>query len=281
MKIYTHLLALSALQGASAFFVHSPKTSSTALASTPPPGPPPPPPVSGAPATVNPVTGAGQGPVGRVPNDPWGIIPDLKIEGNTLRTYPFDRPTSDSELVVLETDGRPLNANVDLWIGPDWTPYSMKIYSEDGLVRPVRTIIGTKGAANTLAIRNVGAMEFPLMATADQAVGPLNLGNIVDGIRSREGRGRRVDGGAVYTKPFPPVIDRVQVLLQTDGMKLNARIELLQGPNNIKQAFELHTNGGKDRPFYVLLDTPGSGNVVRVVNLSTVEFPLNAFMIEG
>merc|ERR1712151_1253994 len=122
---------------------------------------------------------------------------------------------------------------------------------------------------NTVAIRNIGQVEFPLAANV-----------VADNVDMPSGEctsaATTIQGGALRTYPFDPWVDSVQVLLRTDGRPLNARIELLQGPNNNKQVIELYTEDGLDRPFYAILETPGSGNVVRIVNTATVEFPLTA-----
>jgi len=191
----------------------------------------------------------------------------IVVQGGSLRTCSFPEGMRRAT-VYLKTEGRPLNANLDLWQGPDNTPQRMAVYLEDGNKRPFRCMIETPGSSNSVSIRNTAQLEYPLTAGIDGEYGETEALDISDY--------RTVQGGAVYTTPFAPAVQSIRVSLKTDGRPMNARVELLQGPNNNKQVMEIYTEDGLERPFNVIIDSPGVGNVVRIVNTATVEFPISA-----
>ena len=174
--------------------------------------------------------------------------------------------------IVLSTEGRPLDSDIELWNGPDNTPFKMRVYVENGQLRPFSAIIETPRGPNTIAVRNIGQLEFPFAAYVYTTELDHPSQNCIESSTT-------IQGGALRTYPFDPFVDSVEVLLKTDGRPLNARIELLQGPNNNKQVIELYTEDGFDRPFFCILETPESGNVVRVVNTAPIEFPMYASVI--
>jgi hypothetical protein len=203
----------------------------------------------------------------------WETSPPIILQGGALRTWSETTGSVDRVQVSMMTEGRPLNANVELWHGPDNTPLKMQIYSEDGGLRPFNAVIETPTGQNTIAIRNTGQMEFPLAACVGTDVEDVaqNLANM--------GSLKTIQGGAIHTYPFDHSIASVQILLMTGGRPLNARIELLQGPNNDKQVIDIYTEDGMLRPFFAVIDTPGTGNVVRIVNTATVEFPMTCSVL--
>ena len=194
------------------------------------------------------------------------------LQGGSLRTWSYKSPAVEQVQVTLVTEGRPLNADIELWHGPDNTPAKMRVYVENGEIRPFRAVVKTPRAPNTVAIRNIGRLEFPIEATvsATEIIAP-SAACVADS--------KTIQGDALRTYAFDPIVNRVQVLLKTDGRPLNARIELLQGPNNNKQVIELYTEDGCDRPFFCVLETPGPGNVVHIVNTAPVEFPMTAGVV--
>jgi len=193
------------------------------------------------------------------------------VQGKSLKTWSYRSSVVDHVQVVLSTDGRPLDADVQLWQGPDNTPCKMRVYSEDGSIRPFSAVIATPDyGESTVAVRNVGESVFPLAAHVSASEVDEPVADFRDTSVIVQG------GGALRTYEFNTPVESVEVTLKTDGRPLNARIELLEGPNNVKQVIELYTEDGLERPFFAIIDTKGMGNVVRVVNTAPIEFPMFA-----
>jgi hypothetical protein len=218
--------------------------------------------------------------LGRNSNDikkVWDESSQVRVQGGSLKTWSFLSTDVESVQIRLETEGRPLDADIELWSGPDNTPHKIRVYVENGRLRPFSCVMMTPRGPNTVAIRNTAQLEFPMSASVvadtDEESGPLDLPKSSEMIAPST-----IQGGALRTYPFESNVESVQVMLKTDGRPLNARIELLQGPNNNKEVIEVYTEDGMDRPFFVVIETPGSGNVVRIVNVATVEFPMTAMV---
>ena len=177
-----------------------------------------------------------------------GIDSAILVQGGSLRTWSYRSPAIEQVQVVLSTEGRPLDADIELWHGPDNTPCKMRVYVENGQLRPFSAVVETPRGPNTVAIRNIGQIEFPIAANVVADVVDMPSADCVQSSTT-------IQGGALRTYPFDPSVDSVQVLLKTDGRPLNARIELLQGPNNNKQVIELYTEDGFDRSLSMVRET--------------------------
>jgi len=204
----------------------------------------------------------------------FGSIP-IEVQGESLRTWSFEDPRAETVQVDLSTIGRPLNATIEVWNGNSNTPVQVRAYSDDGELRPFSAVLAIPRNPSTVAVRNNGQVEFPITASVDQYYverPSLDHQNFI----------QNIEGGALRTYPMSPDVEAVEVVVETDGRPLNARIEILQGPNTDKQVIELYTDDGMERPFFATLATPwfGGGNsVVKIINTGPVEFPLLASVV--
>lgn len=194
----------------------------------------------------------------------------IEIQGGSLRTWSYS--LLKEAQVILSTEGRPLDASVEVWHGPDNVPTKMRVYNDDGWIRPFNAVLHTRNRPSTIAIRNIGQLEFPIVANIVSTHVEKPLPECIASLTP-------VQGGALRTYPFDPFVDSVQVLLKTDGRPLNSRVEILQGPCNNKQVVELYTEDGFEQPVLCIVETPGPGNVIRVINTGPVEFPILASVV--
>lgn len=207
----------------------------------------------------------------------WNKPSKVLIQGTTLQTWPIADNCKCVQLSI-SSNGRPLNSNVELWHGPDYMPSRMQVYIEDGYLRPFNALVFTPMSSNTLAVYNTRNMEFPCAAYVESDGQAQGLVMQPQRLMEQQ-RPELVQGqGAVRTWTYDVATSSVQIMLKTDGRDINARIELIQGPNNDKQVIDYYASDGKKRPFFAIIESPGIGNVVRITNLKPVEFPFSAWV---
>lgn len=194
------------------------------------------------------------------------------IQGGSLQTWTYNSPTTEQVAVTLSSSGRPINCDLELWNGPNNTPFKIKSFIENGYDNPFTAIIKTPKCPNTIAIKNTGYIEFPISCIVNQNTNNFRGGNPYKTI---------IQGGALNTWAFDSRSQSVEVMIDTEGRPISSRIELLQGPNNKKQVIELYSEDGLERPFWGIIKTPGPGCVIRVSNTATVEFPIYASVSEN
>lgn len=199
-----------------------------------------------------------------------------RVQGTSRTTIDFNDPSQDVAQIYMESEGRPIKADCQVWIGPDWTPMKLNIYSEDGRLRPVQTLVGTRYKMANIDVHNAGNIAFPLMAGGKYAS--------AEQCKTRSdilsaGLSHYVEGGAIFSKPITGGAKKVLVVLHTDTRQLNAKVELLCGPNNMKQEYEIFTNNGELNSLYIIFETPDFGTTVRIKNLAPHEFPCKAYIV--
>ena len=144
---------------------------------------------------------------------------DIPINADVTRRWTCSSEHTGEIQIVLRTDGIPMDADIQMWNSPDSTPCRMRIYTENGATQHSLTTIQTPNNPYRIAIRNIGRLKDPIHASIFAYKKPYiepdaDKCNVI------------VQGGTFKAYDFNKCIDNIQVLLQTDGLPLNARIEM-------------------------------------------------------
>lgn len=289
VKVFNLAVVLSLLQAnVSAFVSNKPKTSSFVVlnndlgisvpgeSDSSNAGPPPFPPNTGPPPP----------PPSPVEEPKFEMFPEFKVEripgGDTVRTYQMPIWAERCQYFI-KTEGRPLRAEVQLWLGPLRNTHTMQIESVDGALTPYKATLKFKKTP-TLRIITRGH-EFPIEAgvnvppPARAEALAANTEKLWKAARIPEEKqliqGGDTDGknGAYRYWNIPDNVKSVQMLCwskDTSKKSFKMRIEALQGPNNPKQKIFLQCGGGS-QPYHAVLQTPGPGWMVRIQNKKFVE----------
>jgi len=210
-------------------------------------------------------------------------IPMKRIEGGgTVRTWDIP-PETERLQYVLETNGRPLKAKVELWEGPVRLLHSMDVNLEDGSQTPYKGMLAFPKGQKALKISTTGSQEFPCTFGAEvpsfertkqlvafqNDVWESNPKHTMQGTVSESGL------GAVKAFPISDNIESVQIMWwskDTGKRAAKSKIEVLQGPNSIRQVFDMHCEG-TTQPYHAIIETPGTGWTIRMWSKSPMEYP--------
>eukprot|EP00751_Fragilariopsis_kerguelensis_P015401 CAMPEP_0170763926 /NCGR_PEP_ID=MMETSP0733-20121128/3684_1 /TAXON_ID=186038 /ORGANISM="Fragilariopsis kerguelensis, Strain L26-C5" /LENGTH=391 /DNA_ID=CAMNT_0011104447 /DNA_START=48 /DNA_END=1223 /DNA_ORIENTATION=- len=170
-----------------------------------------------------------------------------KIQGgNALKMWNVQSKDIDRVSVRIQNKGVPLSAQVEVWKGSESTPMRLQV-----ACGPVEFPMNACVVADDNSVMGSGAVVQAL----DQLGDPFSV----------HGDDNQV------SFPFANTVESVQLLLQTDGRPLNARVELIQGPDaDIKQVIDINSENGKTQPFFAVIDTPSykwnESTTIRITN---------------
>lgn len=218
-----------------------------------------------------------------VPIFPVGLPMQRVQGGGTIRTYQIPG-WADRVQMEIRTNGRPMRCKVQLWLGPLRNVHIMDIDCQDGQLSPYRAGLKFQadGQGRVLSIQTSESQEMPVDVavtvpsverSAEIAMAFDQIWSTSDKVKVQGAVVGSGEAGAVRTFPVDSDVDAVQFMCwsrDTGKKSLKAKIEVLQGPNNKRQVYDLLCKGAT-QPFHAVFETPGAGWVIRIVNKKSIE----------
>ncbi|KAL9179858.1 LOW QUALITY PROTEIN: hypothetical protein ACHAXT_007828 [Thalassiosira profunda] len=177
-------------------------------------------------------------------------LPLQLIQGGSSRlTYKMPQG-ADRAQIFIQSNGRPLKARVELWLGPIRRVHFMDISCMNGSETPYRGCIKFKNTDSA------GPQTIEI-STSDDSAFPALVG------------------------PSPIADHSVQLLVWSKDVgkkSFKVNVEMLQGPNCKRQYYELQCGGGT-QPYHAVFECPGNGWTMRWTNTKTLHDGSHEFVV--
>mmetsp|Transcript_30084 Transcript_30084/g.36741 ORF Transcript_30084/g.36741 Transcript_30084/m.36741 type:complete len:419 (+) Transcript_30084:39-1295(+) len=207
-----------------------------------------------------------------------GSNPRSHLQGGAQRTWtPNDVYSQRSSQVHIGSAHpySPMEAIVDYWSAPNYASRKMRVFSEDGYIRPMSVNFsnpsgGSRGYYGSVQVRNGGPMTFPMdagMTTSPDPVQSTSYQGSAGPVQTQT-----VQGGSLQTFSFSSRTQAVQVDLETDGLPLMAKVEVWQGPGDARLVADCYSDDGS--PWQNIVEIPGYGSTICIKNVGPIEFPI-------
>jgi len=187
----------------------------------------------------------------------------------------------------IESFGRPCKGQVNLWLGPGRSTHTLKFDTESGVEFPIESVLKFKNGHDGAPVMKVSTtddycfpMKFSAHVPSPERAEELNANTekqFYSATRDEKMviQGSQTDGkqGAWRYWNIPQEVEAIQLLgwsVDTGKKSFKVQVELLQGPNNLKQSLFLQCGGGS-QPYHTVIQTPGSGWTVRIQNKKFME----------
>lgn len=206
--------------------------------------------------------------------------------GGTIRSCKLP-PWATRVQYKIESFGRPVKGQVNLWLGPGRSTHTLKFDTESGVEFPIESVLKFKNGHDGAPVMKVSTtddycfpMKFSAHVPSPERAEELNANTekqFYSATRDEKMviQGSQTDGkqGAWRYWNIPQEVESIQLLgwsVDTGKKSFKVQIELLQGPNNLKQSLFLQCGGGS-QPYHTVIQTPGSGWTVRIQNKKFME----------
>mmetsp|Transcript_19497 Transcript_19497/g.40844 ORF Transcript_19497/g.40844 Transcript_19497/m.40844 type:complete len:323 (-) Transcript_19497:197-1165(-) len=222
--------------------------------------------------------------------DPSAFPKNLPMQliqgGNSRLTYKMPLG-ADRVQMLIQSNGRPLKARVELWCGPIRRTHFLDISNMNGQETPVRACLKFKAVDSagpqTLQINTSEDSTFPAWVGVDVMTPERSAERqkVFDAIWKSSTKIYSQGDKTIRSVPIADNVKSVMLLVWSKDVgkkSFKVNVELLQGPNCKRQYYQLQCGGGS-QPYQAVFETPGNGWTIRWTNTKTLHDGSHEFVL--